>query len=142
MKKLQSFRDALLGSSAELSLDPQKTSIFADSGDVVARAGAAKGWEYRYQAIAIIQDFAGDVDAVAHAVLEWIRAEMPGLLANPEKMEKAFRFEVEMMSAELVDLQITVTVDEPVAVAGDGTFEHPAAPPLDLDTTWSWPATN
>jgi hypothetical protein len=142
MKKLQTFRDALLGSSSELALDPQKTSIFADSGDVVARAGAGKGWEYRYQAIAIVQDFAGDVDAVAHAVLEWIRVEMPGLLANPDKMDKAFRFEVEMMSAELVDLQITVTVEEPVSVAPDGSFVHPVPPPMDLDGTWPWPATN
>ncbi len=140
MKKLQSFRAALLAASPELSLDPQKTSIFADSGEAVARAGAARGWEYRYQAVAIIQDFAGDVDAIAHAVIEWIRAEMPGLLANPEKMDKAFRFEVEMISAELVDLQITVTVEEPVSVTAAGTFEHPAPPPIDLDD-WAWPRT-
>jgi hypothetical protein len=139
MKKLQSFRTALLGSSAELATDPQKMSIFADNGRAISGAGSGKGFEYHYQAIAIVQDFAGDVDAVSHAVLEWMRVELPGVLMNPEKADKAFRFEVEMLSGDMVDLQITVEVEEPVAVADDGTFNHPAAPSLDMTQTWPWP---
>lgn len=141
MKKLQTFRAALLASSSELAIDPQKTAIFAERGRVVSGGAPGKGWEYRYQITAIIQDFAGDVDAVAHAILEWMRVELPGVLKNPELTDKAFRFEVELMANELVDLQIEVDVDEPVLVGVDGTFAHPPAPPEDPTERWLWPTT-
>ncbi|MGE7139666.1 phage tail protein [Luteibacter sp. NPDC031894] len=142
MKKLQSFRTALLTASEDLTRNPEKTSIFADNGRVVAGGAPGKGFEYHYQAIAIIQEFAGDVDAVSAAILGWMAAELPGVLMNPEKADKAFRFEVEVLNGEQCDLQITVEVEEPVVPADDGSFTHPAAPLLDLTGDWQWPVTS
>jgi hypothetical protein len=138
MKKLQSFRDVLLHSCGEIAIDPQKTAIFAERGQVVPGGAAGDGFEYRYQITAIVQDFAGDVDAVSLAIVRWMRAELPGVLKNPERAERAFRFEVEMITSELVDLQIEVDVEEPVAIDAAGNITHPPAPgePDLLDAFW------
>lgn len=141
MKKLQTFRAALLASSPELAIDPQKVAIFAERGRSVSGGAPGKGWEYQYQATAIIQDFAGDVDAVTRAVLEWMREELPGVLKNPELAAKAFRFECELMANDLVDLQIEVDIDEPVLVGPDGQIIHPPALPEDPTERWLWQPT-
>lgn len=142
MKKLQSFRATLLASSDELTRNPEKTSIFADNVRVIAGGAPGKGFEYHYQAIAIIQEFAGDVDALSAAMLAWMAIELPGVLMNPEKAANALRLEVELLNGEQCDLQITVEIEEPVVQRADGSFDHPAAPPLDLTGDWQWPVTS
>ncbi|WP_036129257.1 phage tail protein [Luteibacter mycovicinus] len=138
MKKMQRFREALLASWPDLAANPENVAIFAERGRVVSGGSPGRGFAYHYQLTAIIQDFAGDVDRVADAALRWIRAEMPGLLANPELAEKALRFEVEMITSELVDLKLELDVQEAIAVDAAGTITHPPEPPDDLMENVLW----
>jgi hypothetical protein len=138
MKKMQRFREALLGAWPDLAANPENVAIFAERGRVVSGGSLGRGFAYHYQLTAIIQDFAGDVDRLADAAIQWIRTEMPGLLANPELAEKAMRFEVEMITSELVDLKLEIDVEEAIAVGAAGTITHPPEPPDDLmeDALW------
>lgn len=131
MRKLETFRAAFLGASPRLAENPQNVSIAVERGRVVSTGVPALGAEYHYQITAIAQDFAGDFDAVAHAVLQWARQELPGMLMNPEKRDTFIRFEVERISNELIDLMVEVDVVEPMTTQDGRTFEHPMEQPVD-----------
>ena len=131
MRKLASLRTAILAADPAFRDNPEKLSFAASNGRVVAGGAEGKGGDYHYKITAIAQDFAGDFDVVAFAVLQWIRAEMPGVLLNPETADKVFRFEVEVLTSELVDLLIEVDVVESMTTDDGVTFDHPLEQPVD-----------
>jgi len=141
MKKLGTFRAALLAGVPELTNDPQRLSIMAERGKLVAWGGAARGWQYAYQLTAIIQDFAGDMDLLTDTILQWVRVEQPGLLKNPELTAQSVRFEVEVLDNECVDVQIELDLVEAVRTTDGVTFEHPPEPPADPTEAWMWSTT-
>jgi len=125
-----SLRDALLQHLPELANDPQKLLIFAERGRVITTGAVGDSWEYAYQLTVIVQDYAGDMNTLTATVLRWLADTQPDLLLNPEAMRNAVRFEAELMTNELADVQFQLDVTEPVFRRGD-TFEHPAPPPSD-----------
>ena len=141
MNKPARFRTALLAALPDLTNDPQRLSIFVEKGKLIANGSAHAGWQYSYQLTAILQDFAGDMDTLATAVIAWVAVEQPDMLKNPVQAERGIRFECELMTAELADVSIEIDLTE-VVVAGDGdTFDHPAEPPADPTGDWLWPTT-
>jgi hypothetical protein len=135
MIKPARLRTALLAALPELATDPQKLLIFADRGHVVATGEAGDSWEYVYQLTLIVQDFAGDMDALTATVLRWLAIEQPDLLRNTDHRRQGVRFEAELMTTELADVQYQLDLSEPV-VSRDGRFEHPAPPPADPTALW------
>jgi len=135
MNKPGRLREALIRGLSDIALDPQKLLIFAERGTVVATGEPGESWEYTYQPTVIVQDFAGDMDALTAIVLRWLAAEQPDLLLSPESRRNGVRFEVELMTAELADVQFQLYVTEPVRQRNDG-FEHPAPPPADPTAMW------
>lgn len=135
MNKLNSFREALLAGVPEFARDPDKLSIMAERGRMIASGEAGLGWQYAYQLTFIVQDFAGDMDRVTHTILQWVRKEQPGLLRNPELAEKSIRFEVEAISSELVDIQIEIDLTEAVRSQDGVTFDHLPEPRVN---TWAF----
>ena len=135
MNKPGRLREALIRGLPDIALDPQKLLIFAERGQVVATGQAGESWEYAYQLTVIVQDFAGDMDALTATVLRWLAAEQPDLLLSAESRRNGVRFEAELMTTELADVQFQLDITEPVIRRGDG-FDHPAPPPADPTAMW------
>lgn len=135
MNKPERLREALIKGLPTLALDPQKLLIFAERGKVVAMGAPGDSWEYTYQLTVIVQDFAGDMDELTATVLRWLAIEQPDLLLNPENRRNGMRFEAELMTSELADVQFQLDITEPVVRRGD-VFEHPAPPPSDPSGLW------
>jgi tail completion protein R (GpR) len=141
MNKPERFRTALHAALPELVSDPQRLSIFVEKGKLVANGTEGAGWQYSYQLTAILQDFAGDMDTVATAVIAWVVTEQPDMLKNPAQADRGIRFECELMTAELADVSIEIDLTEAVFADNDGTFDHPVEPPADPTSDWLWPTT-
>jgi len=139
MNKPGRFRTALLAALPDLASDPQRLSIFVEKGKLVANGTGGAGWQYSYQLTAILQDFAGDMDTLAKAVMAWVATEQPDMLKNPAQAERGIRFECELMTAELADVSIEIDLTEAVFADDDGSFDHPAEPPADPTSDWLWP---
>lgn len=135
MNKPGRLREALIAGLPDLALDPQKLLIFAERGKIVATGEPGDSWEYAYQLTVIVQDFAGDMDALTATVLRWLAAEQPNLLLSAESRRDGVRFEAELMTAELADVQFQLDITEPVIRRND-RFEHPASPPADPTGLW------
>lgn len=135
MNKPGRLREALIRGLPDIALDPQKLLIFAERGTVVAAGEPGESWEYAYQLTVIVQDFAGDMDTLTATVLRWLAAEQPDLLLSAESRRNGVRFEVELMTTELADVQFQLDITEPVMRRGGG-FEHPAPPPADPTAMW------
>lgn len=141
MNKPERFRVALLAALPDLANDPQRLSIFVEKGKLVATGTENAGWQYSYQLTAILQDFAGDMDGLAKAVIAWVAVEQPGMLKNPAQAERGIRFECELMTSELADVVIEIDLTEAIYANNDGTLNHPAEPPADPTSAWLWPTT-
>lgn len=141
MKKPESFRTAVLTGVPDLARDPQRLAIFVERGKLVSAGAATRGWMYKYQLTAIVQDFAGDMDQLTDTVLQWVRVEQPGALKNNELNEQSVRFEVELLDNECVDVQIEVDLTEAVITTDGKTFVHPPEPPADPTEEWMWRTT-
>jgi P2 phage tail completion protein R (GpR) len=135
MNKPGRLRAALLAALPELASDPQKLCIYADRGRLCATGAPGAGWEYDYQITAFVQDFAGDMDALAHVVMAWVAVEQPDMLKNDEARKRGIRFEVELMNNELADVMLEIDVTEAVYVHANG-YEHPPEPPADPSALW------
>jgi hypothetical protein len=114
MKKIDSLRELLLRAVPPLRADPTKLAIFVDQGRVAARAGASLSFEYRYKLNIVVQDYAGDRDAVIFPVLAWIAQHQPDLLER--STGEPIAFEAEILDAETTDLSITLDLTERVIV--------------------------
>jgi hypothetical protein len=141
MNKPGHFRTALLAALPELACDPQRLSIFVENGKLVANGTAGAGWTYNYQLTAVLQDFAGDMDALAKVVIAWVSIEQPDMLKNPAQAERGIRFECELMTAELADVSIEIDLTEAVYAGADHTFNRPAEPSADPTGAWLWSTT-
>jgi len=135
MIKPGSLRTALLQHLPDIANDPQKLLIFAERGRVITTGAAGDSWEYAYQLTVILQDYAGDMNALTATVLRWLAKAQPDLLLSPEAMRNAVRFEAELMTNELADVQFQLDVTEAVIGSG-GAFQHPAPPPSDPTGLW------
>lgn len=142
MNKPERFRAALLAALPDLANDPQRLSIFVEKGKLVASGTESVGWQYSYQLSVILQDFAGDMDTLAKAVIAWVAVEQPDMLKNPAHAERGIRFECELLTAELADIVIEIDLTEAVYAGSDGSFfNHPAEPLADPTSNWLWPMT-
>jgi hypothetical protein len=138
VNKPERFRVALLAALPDLANDPQRLSIFVEKGKLIASGTEGAGWQYSYQLTVILQDFAGDMDALAKAVIAWAAVDQPDMLKNPLQAERGIRFECELMTSELADIVIEIDLTEAVYADNNGTFGHPAEPPVDPTSAWLW----
>lgn len=138
MNKPERFRVALLAALPDLANDPQRLSIFVEKGKLIASGTESTGWQYSYQLTVIVQDFAGDMDALAKAVIAWVAVEQPDMLKNPVQAERGIRFECELMTSELADIVIEIDLTEAVYADNNGMLEHAAEPPVDPTSAWLW----
>jgi hypothetical protein len=116
VKKPDELRRVLLAHVPELGRDADKLSIFIDRGGIAARAGSL-GFEYRYTLNVVVQDYAGEVDALMVPVLAWIAEAQPDLLERAVAGgTEPFRFESEILDGDAADVSIYIELTEGVIV--------------------------
>jgi hypothetical protein len=115
--------------------DPGNLLIWSDKGRIAGRLGQARGLEYRYRLNILVKDYAGDEDALAIVLTEWVRSNQPDLLLNHDAGNQAIPFEVEVLDINLVDLLFTMELTETVRLVprDGGGFDavHEQEPPID-----------
>lgn len=134
MKKPADLRAHLAASVPSLAADPDKLQIFIERGAIASRIGGGMSFEYRYDLVLLVTDYADHADSLIIPLLAWISINQPDLMQNPDKLEQAIRFEAELIDHEKVDLQLTIALTESVVVTlaeGIYTATHIAPPVLD-----------
>jgi len=140
MNKPGSLRQALSRSIEFLGNNPDALNLYVDKGQVVSTAVPGNGWEYRYTLNAVITDFSGDQNLIMAVICNWLSTHQPDALQNPEQREDVFRFEVDILRNDLVDIAIYLRLTELVIVTEDGNVatvsavDEPEMPEYWLDS--------
>ncbi|QND86503.1 Phage tail completion protein R [Chromobacterium vaccinii] len=109
------MRAALEAALPELRDNPDRLQMFVEDGGTAGAPGKLS-FRYRYTLKALITDYAGHLDQVMIPLHAWIEENEPPLIQNAELREKGFRFEVDWVTVNAVDLQITLRLSESVRV--------------------------
>ncbi len=112
MYKPKNLRDYLRKAIKDLAQNPDKLHIFIDEGGSRATGTAGLSFEYDYVLNLILTDIGLDLDLVFVPLLAWMRVHQREAFANPENAKKAIRFEVDMNSADSLDLSIKLALTE------------------------------
>lgn len=115
MIKPASLRAALEAALPELRDNPDRLQMLVEDGGIATAPGCLS-FGYRYTLKAMILDYAGHLDQVIIPLRAWIEENEPPLIQNAELREKGFRFEVDWIKVDAVDLQITLQLSESVRV--------------------------
>ncbi len=126
MKKPKALRAWLLKGLPDLGGEAERLQLFVDQGRVVATTNPAApvGFEYRYSLNVVLQDFAGDEDALFVLLAVWLRTHQPELL-NGRSDGPSLAFEVDNLGQDKVDLSIDLALTEAVTtrLREDGKFD-------------------
>lgn len=137
MKKADSIRQAIVAVLPALGRDGDRLKIWIEKGSVRARMTDDFSFEYSYELSIFIADHAEEPSIIMLAILRWMRVNQPDQLA-PGQI--AIPFEADILDNLTVDLQMTLSLTEAVAVIADPAnpggyiMEHLAEPdPLFAD---------
>ncbi|WP_437887754.1 phage tail protein [Phytobacter sp. V91] len=120
MNKPDSLRLALSQSIDYLGKNPDALNLYVDKGQVVSTGVPANGWEYRYTLNVVITDYAGDQNLIMAVICNWLSTQQPDALNNPEQRDDVFRFEVDILRNDIVDIAIYLRLTERVIVTENG----------------------
>jgi len=128
MNKLTDLRNHLLASIPALAAGPDRLLTFVEDGKIKFWDGENLSHSMDMVAKIIVTDWRDSPDAIILPILIWMHTREPG--RNPEE---AIRFEAEIVSADSVDLAISLDLTERVIVynePGGYRTEHvlPPAP--------------
>lgn len=121
MRKPDTLKALLLASIPALAERPENLLMFIDKGKVACRATRSLSFEYRYKLNIVVQDYAGDVDALFVPILAWVADNQPDLLERDQ--QEPFTFESEILDSDCADVSIDLELTERVRVdrlAGGG----------------------
>ena len=137
MNKPNQVRELLSSTVRHLKQNPDALHIFVEEGAIVA-TGVSRNlsFEYQYNLIILVTDYAEHADTLMVPLLAWLTTNQPGLLDNPDRREKGFRFRAEQLNHKTCDIEITLQLTERVRVSKVGSgveVDHLPEPPLTLD---------
>lgn len=123
MIKPASLRAAITAAIPDVATNPEKLTVFIDSGLLAATAGRSLSFEYRYTLNVLLLEFAGDSDLLFVAILEWVREHQNDLVTNPDERERGITYEIDILDNETADVSLKLMLTESVVVktADDGT---------------------
>lgn len=106
-----------------LAADPDKLTVFIDTGSIAATGAKSLSFEYRYTCNVILLDFAGDSNDVFIAIVGWVREYQNDLVNNPDMRANGITYEVDILDNATVDVSIKLQLTESVVVrtADDGS---------------------
>ena len=142
MNKPNQVRELLSSTVPHLKHNPDKLHIFIEGGNLVA-TGARQNlsFEYRYQLIILVTDYADHSDSLMVPLLAWVASNQPELMTHAERRERGIRFRAEQLTNQTADIEISLELTERVRVSQqDGGVEvvHLPEPPLDPDAGINW----
>lgn len=137
MIKPNALRDAVTAALPGLAMDPERLTISIEKGRLVATGarpqGAVCAFEYRYDLVLSILDFALDPDVLFAAIFLWAGVHQRDLIDRYAGGDRTgIEFAVDVLDAQSVDIEVRLALSEAVDVAGtEGawTFTHHAEPP-------------
>lgn len=115
LHKPTSLRALLLDKVPALKENPDLLSMFIDKGKVVSRATGSLSFQYRYTLNLVVQDYAGDIDALILPILLWIQRKEPELLECAPN--EPLTYESEILDSDSADVSINLELSERVLVA-------------------------
>jgi len=136
--KPASLRSALTSALPELLRDPDKLAMFIKAGNIINTGTPALSWQYSYTLSVMVLDYAGHVDAIFAPLLLWLRRHQAEVFDNPERREKAIRFDADFLTASTADVLIEIDLTESVLARprpdtpGALNLIHPPEPPHPL----------
>jgi len=114
VKKPALLRETLLRAVPSLALAPETLAMYIDKGRIAARSTKTLNFEYRYTVNIVVEDFAGDIDALFVPLLAWIAQQQPDLLDRAP--QEPFSFESEILDGDAADVSINLELSERVRV--------------------------
>lgn len=123
MIKPASLRAAIVNAIPSLAADPDKLTVFIDTGSIAATGAKSLSFEYRYTCNVILLDFAGDSNDLFIAIMGWVREYENELVNNPDMRANGITFEVDILDNATADVSVKLQLTESVVVktAEDGT---------------------
>lgn len=117
--------------------DPDKLRVYLEQGNILSTLAPSLSHETHYTLSVIVVDYAGAPDTVFVPILSWLRLHQHDGMANPDRRDAAFRFEVDILSHESCDIEISLAITERTVVSEDdaGTLSvrHVGEPPTPYD---------
>lgn len=134
MNKPGQIRELLTKAVSELKRNPESLHIFVENGNINATgAGLNISFEYQFELLILITDYAGHADSLIVPLLAWCRDNQPELLMNDDRRD-GFKFRAEQLTHNTADVEITLKLTERVKVyPGDNNkvnIEHLPEPAL------------
>lgn len=116
MNKPASLRQALTRSVPLLAAHPDKLKLYVDEGGIAATGNGSLSFEYAYTLHLVVMDYGGHPDQIMVPLLDWLSTHQPEMLRNRDLMRDGFRFEVDILSHTLVDIDVKLKLSERVGV--------------------------
>ncbi len=113
MKKPALLREAIVAMIPDLALNPDRLDMWVEKGTLRATNNRQHGFAWEYDLSIYAEDYTGEPAVLFFAITEWLRDYQPSLLAANGS---GFPFEVIAMTADAVDVSITVPLVEVVTV--------------------------
>lgn len=112
MLKPDSVSAAILKAVPYIKKNPDCLHIFVDKGVIIATLAPSLSFEYQYTLNLVITDYADNLDLIIVPILHWLRTNQPDIMANPDKRQDGFTFEVDYLDNKLRDISIDLKLTE------------------------------
>lgn len=112
MLKPDSVSAAMLKGVPYLKENPHCLHVFIDKGAIIATLAPSLSFEYQYTLNLVITDYADNLDLIIVPILHWLRTNQPDIMANPDKRQDGFTFEVDYLDNKLRDISIDLKLTE------------------------------
>lgn len=112
MLKPDSVHAAILKAVPYIRHNPDCLHIFVDKGAIIATLAPSLSFEYQYTLNLVITDYADSMDLIVVPILHWLRTHQPDIMANPDKRQEGFTFEVDYLDNKLRDISIDLKLTE------------------------------
>lgn len=111
MKKPQLLRAAIVALYPSLARDPDKLSMWIETGTVRATRNGQRGFSWEYQLTVVAEDFTKPPEGFFFAVTDWLRIQQPDIT---QPNAPGFPFEVDINSDTSFDIKMVLPLREVV----------------------------
>ncbi|MDR2507404.1 MAG: phage tail protein [Candidatus Accumulibacter sp.] len=106
MLKPALLRAALTAAVPWLARNPESLLVRVEAGHIRATMAGGLSYEYVYDLIALVTDYAGHADFLFTSALAWLRAAQPDMLLNHDRQDNGITFQADALDNEKYDIEI------------------------------------
>ncbi|MDN0093880.1 phage tail protein [Yersinia rohdei] len=112
MLKPDSVSAAILKAVPYINQNPDCFHMFVDKGAIIATLAPSLSFESQYTLNIVVTDYAESMDLIIVPILHWLRTHQPDIMANPDKRQDGFTFEVDYLDNTVRDISIDLKLTE------------------------------